>query len=293
MFRSGIHGPVMTLPPPVEWALCADPTLDADVAAWFDHSTPRPKVRVLGPVTVAAPGPEPERKRALCTELVTYLATREAGVTAGDLSAAIWPEDQQPTPGYRRTVLSLTRRWLGGHGGRLHLPHRYDGADRHLGTYALVGVLLDWQLFRRLRTRAAARDDPRLDLVSALRLVAGAPFDATRVRGYGWLVQEGLGHLVFGAVLDAAHRLVDLSLAAGDVPTAAWAAERARACDPRQLADTPLVDSARVAVALGDGERARSLVRHLVHLREGAVVEEDLAPATFAALDALGLIPAH
>jgi hypothetical protein len=41
----------------------ADPHLDADLHAWHNHDPTRPRIAILGPVTVEAPGVEPEQRR--------------------------------------------------------------------------------------------------------------------------------------------------------------------------------------------------------------------------------------
>ena len=58
----------------------ADPTLDADVAAWFDPNSPTAKLSLLGPVTVRGPGVVPDQI-AQSTDIIAYLATRENGAT--------------------------------------------------------------------------------------------------------------------------------------------------------------------------------------------------------------------
>ncbi len=64
----------------VEWS---SRTLDDDLAAWWDEDNPTPKVSVLGPIQVRAPGVlDTERPRwGWHTEVVVYLAMMTGGVT--------------------------------------------------------------------------------------------------------------------------------------------------------------------------------------------------------------------
>lgn len=71
----------------------ADPHLDADLADWRDPACTRPKVTLLGPVSVTAQGPLPERspRRSWNTEVVAYLVTRPNGALSERLGAELWP----------------------------------------------------------------------------------------------------------------------------------------------------------------------------------------------------------
>lgn len=268
-----------------------DPRLDEDLAAWHADTT-RPKIHLLGRVHVDAAGPPPERRRDLTTEITAYLATRTRGVTAGELDTAIWP-DERRSPSYRRSLLSGVRKWLGTTAdGVPYLPHQKEGANATSGTYALHDdVLVDWQLFRRLRIHSGTTDaDTVADIRAALTLVTGAPIEHGRPRGYGWLTESGLQHTMFAAVVDVAHELVNLALADDDTDTARWAAEQARLCDIDTTADSPLCDLMRVAVAEDNHEEARALAAHLIEIRD-LEVEEDLPPATYTVLNELHLLP--
>jgi hypothetical protein len=69
-------------------------------------------------------------------------------------------------------------------------------------------VLVDAELFRRLRLRALARGpDGIADSKAALELVTGPPFDQRRPGGYEWLAETPLDHEYTVMVVDVA-RLV-------------------------------------------------------------------------------------
>ncbi|WP_447645194.1 LysM peptidoglycan-binding domain-containing protein [Nocardioides zeae] len=244
------------LAPHVDPAIAAeiealDPGLTEDLRSWFDADSPRPKVRILGPVEVESPSGETVRNVGGTTEFIVYLACQERGATAERAAVALeWSE---------ATVHNRARdarRMLGrGLSGEEWLPDatRTEAArKRGVPTYQLhQGVLLDADLFRRLRVRAQARGaDGIPDLVEALKLVEGRPFDALRRRGYGWLFAgEPLHHHLSAAVVDVAHLVVTRSLAEGDPGTARFAAEVGIRADPES--EIPRLD---LAASMEHGE---------------------------------------
>ena len=73
----------------------SDTDLDVDLADWYDDTTTRPRVSVLGPIQVRAQGDLPPGRPRLAwhTEVVTYLATRPRGATVEAFGTALWPDD--------------------------------------------------------------------------------------------------------------------------------------------------------------------------------------------------------
>ena len=211
-------------------AAAADPTLDADLAAWHDPDAGIPKVRLLGPVTVDAPGTLPAGRPRLSwnTEVVAYLATRPGGVSADQLAEDLWPG----TPGVAgttrlRQAVSVARTWLGRHPGTgtPFLPPATPGTDGRGGIYRVEGILVDADLFRRLRLRGTTRGpDGITDLQAALDLVTGQPFDRQRPGGYAWLADTPLDHEYTAMIVDVAHLLAVHHLAAGEPDKARIAA---------------------------------------------------------------------
>ncbi len=162
------------------------------------------------------------------------------------------------------------------------------GADR---LYRLRdGYLLDWHLFRRLRTRGESHGAAGVkDLRAALGLVRGAPLDgadrayaATARNPFAWLPESDIypGHIA-SAVVDTAHQLAELYLDAGDTIGARWAVHRAWQADPTRGDDHPWQDLMRAVHADGRTAELRNLLEELVRTR-GAEVFEDLPPDTYA-----------
>ncbi|MEU8220114.1 LysM peptidoglycan-binding domain-containing protein [Micromonospora taraxaci] len=267
----------------------ADPQLDADLRAWREQDRNRPRISVLGAVDVEAPGPVPDQRRRFHAELIVYLAQRGArGASAEQLTDALWP-DQQVKDASRRVAITRARRWLGETtDGDAWLPEM--GADR---LYRLAsGYLLDWHLFRRLRSRGESRGPAGVkDLRAALELVRGAPLDgadrayATGTRNpFTWLPESDIypGHIT-SAVVDTAHELAEFYLDAGDPAGARWAVQRAWLADPERGDDGPWHDLMRAAHTEGHTAELRNLLGELMRVRE-AEVPEDLTPVTYALL---------
>ncbi|MET8042529.1 LysM peptidoglycan-binding domain-containing protein [Micromonospora sp. NPDC005215] len=267
----------------------ADPQLDADLRAWREQDRDRLRITILGAVAVEAPGPVPDQRRRFHAELIVYLAQRGArGASAEQLSDALWP-DQQVKDASRRVAITRARRWLGETSdGTPWLPEM--GSDR---LYRLTpGYLLDWHLFRRLRSRGESRGPAGVkDLRAALELVQGAPLDgadrayATGTRNpFTWLPESDIypGHIT-SAIVDTAHELAELYLEAGDPTGARWAVQRAWLADPERGDDGPWHDIMRAAHAEGHTAELRNLLGELMRARE-AEVPEDLTPVTYALL---------
>ena len=266
----------------------ADPDLDADLADWADPSCLRPKLTLLGPVQVQAQGSLPERnpRRQFYTEIVAYLATRPGGVTSERYATAIWPDEPDVVGKTKvRQSISVVRAWLGTdpETGADYLPSGLTAAAA--GRYRIDGILVDAELFRRLRVRGLARGaDGIADLSAALDLVTGRPFDLPALRhgaagGYSWLVDDNarLDHEYAAMIVDVAHTVATHYLGAGRPEFSAAAAEVALKAESYE--DVPLLDlvaacDAQDKRAEADAHIARILANH------DAEVEEDLPPRT-------------
>ncbi|MGP4024894.1 BTAD domain-containing putative transcriptional regulator [Actinomadura sp. 3N407] len=176
-------------------------------------------IRLLGPIEVDASGPMDESRRALCTELLVYLAAHPEGVHPTVLSGAIWPRGA--STGVRDACVARVSDWLGRDArGRPNLYYDERGRIR-LGSE----VRVDLNVFRWLVWRSAAEPASETAYMAyALDHVRG-PLLADRPRGqYAWLADHDLEYEASARVVDVAHRLVVLRLDEGDARGAVGAA---------------------------------------------------------------------
>lgn len=266
----------------------SDPTLDEDLAAWWDTDSPRVKLRLLGPVdvwsSVLDPAP-PGRPQKI--EAIAYLATRPRGSSAARVREDLWPDDRNDKPTSKvRNLMLGARNWLGINPatGREHLPPN-AGEDRG-GLYVAEGILVDAELFRRLRLRAMTSGPAGItDLRAALDLVTGVPFEAHRPRGYGWN-SDLVAHYT-GMVADAAHIVATHHLATGEPEPAAAAAQVALLAG--STADNVLLDLVAACHARGDENAGNSYVQLIVD--NHGEVEEDIPARTYEILLRHGWLP--
>jgi nucleoid-associated protein YgaU len=263
----------------------ADPTLDTDLAAWLDPDTDLPRLTLLGPVRLRAHGELEKNRVGFYTEIVAYMATRENGATLAQFETAF-----NLVPARARSDIRVARNWLGVNPrtGRKHLPDALkskSGQARGIGVYELEDVLVDADLFRRLRVRGQARGaDGMADLAMALSLVSGAPFDQLRADGYEWLTEGARidHHLVCG-VVDVAHVLTTHALATGDITAARAAAQLAQLAAPYE--EIPRLDLVAVRAAEGHLEESEDYLREEVCNRsDDGGAPEDLSERTQAIL---------
>ena len=268
-----------------------DPMLDQDVADWFDESSPRPKVHLLGPVEVTSlNGGDPTAidNAGGTISFIAYLACQDRGVT-GERAAAACGWKTQKTVQNRAT----NARYLLGTrpDGSDWLPDASmsDGARRGTSpTYELDrgigGVLNSADLFVRLRLRAQKRGDNGCeeDLATALSLVTGAPFEAATEHRFKWLFKPGQqrhDEILVGAIHDAAHVLATRAVAEGRTDLVRLACDAARKASPHS--DVAWLDLAAATEAESGRAAADELVREQVLDR----FDEDLPPRTEAVLD--------
>ncbi len=244
--------------------------LDRDLADWWDPDCARPRLTLLGPVTLRAHGDEAAVARSglrrRYEETVAYFATRPHGATADEAATALQPArggrtDPVSARAYVHRVTAGARAWLGTDPvtGQRHL------SSGRRGRYTLTGVLVDADLFRQLRARAHVRGDEGMpDLRAALELVSGPPF-AQRPAGYEWL--DGLDFTLTAAVCDVAHQVITAALGDEDL-TAAGAASAAAllvAPDDEQV----LLDAMWVAYHQGNRAEAETYVARIVEVHDG------------------------
>jgi hypothetical protein len=155
--------------------------------------------------------------------------------------------------------------------GRPHLPPAAQtrAADEAgVWTYQVDDVLVDADLFRRLRARGQAQNDEGQDeFDTALRLVEGPPFSDLRETGWSWLLDADSrdDEILACAIVDVAHDVVTAALADGDLNRALSAVETARLASPYD--EVARVDQAAVLVAQGHEEAARLFLTEAVYDR--------------------------
>lgn len=245
-----------------------DPKLDADVADWFADSCWRPKLSLLGPVAVQAHGQPVARRKPFLIEVLSYIALREQGATTDELATGINQKNNSSV----RTAVKMVRDWLGPNPktGRPHIPAATEteaAKQRGVGVYQVEDLLVDIDLFRRLRARGEARAVAGIDdLVTALRLVTGRPFDQLRPGGWAWLIDTCIDHNMTCAVVDVAHRLTSYFLQTEQLDRARAATETALLAAPDDY--MPKLDLAAVLRAEGHNERAQIVEQELCNTLE-------------------------
>lgn len=281
------------IPQRVSAALDTDPGLDDDLRAWNSSDCPLPRLSVLGPITVRV-GPTGDRsvsqgRSPQLTDLLVYLATRPNGATTREVAQAL----ATPEPRVRK-IITIARAWLGTNPrtGIPHIPdarHTQAAGRRGHPAYEAQDVLVDADLFRRLRVRAQARGAAGIaDLEQALTLVRGVPFDELRENGGAWLYEgDRLDHILQAAIADVAHTVATARLHEGNTTAARTAAETALQAVPGD--ETAQLDLAAVLAAEGDHQAARQHVRTSVCARSD---DEDPIPADLTVRSS-ELIDAH
>ncbi len=237
----------------------ADPSLDADLQAWFSPTCELPRLTLLGPVTARTRGQAVTKRKPYYTEMLAYLATRPHGATPAELADAFGI-----APARARNDVKIVRDWLGVNPrtGTKHLPDADKSAAakaRGVGVYQVQDVLVDADLFRRLRLRGQTGGAAGLqDLRRALMLVTGKPCDQLRTGGWSWMAQgDRLDQHLLCAVVDVAHLVTTSALRDGDLARARAAAELAALAAPSE--EIPRLDLAAVTAAEGHAHAAERI----------------------------------
>lgn len=191
-----------------------------------------PYIELFGNVEIhGARGPEPRTATmshtARATELIAYLSFFGA-TTKENVHEALWPgqhPDGKSAQKARNELMSRARRWLG----------QNEEGEWYLPKVGTVGYRLHpdvrsaWDVWRELVTPDPASAETA-DLIQAMHLVKGQPFNGVKERRFIW------GHRIrtemIAEIADAAHELATRSLRAGDVPNARFAASVGRQIDP-------------------------------------------------------------
>jgi hypothetical protein len=255
----------------------SDSELDVDLADWFAESCDRPRLTLLGPVRVRAHGRAIPKRKPYYTELLAYLALRDNGARPEEVAEAFG----LALPSVR-TSIKTVRDWLGVNPrtGERHLPEATRSRAaiaRGIAVYQVDDLLVDVDLFERLRRRAGRRGpDGTEDLCTALSLVTGRPFDQLRPGGWSWLVDFNTDNAMICAIGDVAHSLVERFLALDEPARARAAAETALLAAPTD--PIPKLDLAAVAYHEGHTQEARRIALEVVRDAEVDGLPADLGP---------------
>lgn len=246
-----------------------------------------PVVRVLGSVELAGTtGVElPSTHQRQATELIAFLAFNP-GSRGSDISKALWPS-REPNLATRRSAVSRARRWLGTDANGFEYLPRYwsadDGgqADLESAGYRLRGVRTDWHSFCDL-VGPDLTQTPTEDLLAALDLVRGRPFEGVALRKYVWA--EQLMHTISSGVVDVSHEVARRALLAGDVAMARHASQVGRLADP--VDERSWRNGIRAEIASGRRDAVGRLVDRLRdHLEQLAMEPEPDTEELLAQVD--------
>lgn len=262
-------------PETTERVLSADEQLNRDVEDWFGESVPR--LMVLGPVTARARKPRrAEKKWPQILSTLTYLMHHPDGAGAPEIAETLGEAGPKI-----RTYVSYLRAWFGNdpRTGHPHAPKANESRaheERGVQCYQVEGVLYDVDLFRRLRARGQARGaDGIADLVTALRLVRGRPFQGVETQSVWQWVFEGerVDLELTAAIVDVAHIIADHGFASGDLDLVGAAVAAAKLVAPDD--DVVVNDEAHLLWKQGHTDLAR---RRQQGLLDGADDGSDLGP---------------
>jgi nucleoid-associated protein YgaU len=254
-----------------------DATLDPDLADWWNQDTNRPRIEVLGAVSMWGAGPEitdptPTVRKAIktvterqpmFTHLAAFIALHPQGVTLEQVELVTGAVSNDVR--YRITSL---RHYLGTQpDGTSRIPHGKAGrpkADDPPHLYRIEDALVDAHLFRRLYQRAIRRGADGLpDLVTALELVGGRPFTLAKDDPrWLWATEsEGLADQYTALIGDVAHLVVTRAILDDDLALARRACETWRACDP--ASEALAADDRLTTLAEGHPDQARQIAAEL------------------------------
>ena len=236
------------------------------------------RIQVLGQTLVEAAGAvEPER-RSILTEAAICVALHPEGIRPAVLGTMLWPLGA--TADVVAGTVERLRAWLG-HDAQ-GLPHLREDAEGRL--VMGPGVVVDWDVLRSLL--ASSRGCPPQRevelLIEALRLVRGPMVAGAEEGRYTWMARVRAAHQYNALVVDAAHRVVELT---GDTDPDGAGMAIATGLAVVDLDQGLWRDRLRLAARRGRGELERE-----VHGLLSAAGADDLAqvdPATAALVEDL------
>ena len=208
----------------VERALApvAEVTPLATVPSW-----PAPYLRLLGPIE-ALNVPEKDALPGRAIELLAFLHLQGEAVPGALVQKKMWPDKYDPKNNNTKTLARQVRVALGSDpDGELLLPT----GRKDIGLTLHPMINSDWADFQRL-IGPDLSITPTSDLIAAVRLVRGEPFDGAAARRGWWVWRTPYEAQMHAAVLDAADELTSRALAVGDIDNARLAGRMAQSSDP-------------------------------------------------------------
>lgn len=225
------------------------PATHVDVPDW-----PAPYIRLLGPVDAlnitdldAMPGHG--------IEFLAFLLLQNTSSVPGALvQKKLWPDTYSTDNNNARQLAKAVRRVLGHDPfGQLLLPEGRSNA----GFTLHPALRTDWHDFCDLIGPDLATT-PNDNLIRAIRLVRGQPFDGVSRRKGWWSWRGVLEETMRAAVLDAADELTHRALRTGRLDDARLGARIAQAADPLNEAGWRL--EIETAMSAGDVETFNAIV---------------------------------
>ncbi|NUR60278.1 MAG: LysM peptidoglycan-binding domain-containing protein [Catenulispora sp.] len=237
----------------------------------FDPATMGRSINILGPIELSGTAATAGSPAADLAEVAAFIVLHP-GCSAAQIAAELWP-GRKGAVAIRDAQVARLKEWLGTDAyGEPHLrisPHGYA-----MGS----SVTCDWVDFV-WRVQSG-------ELVNAISLVRGRPFEDAPLRRYGWA--EALRHEMSALIIDTAHYVAEACLAEQNPRGAQSAAYRGLQGAPES--ELLYRDLLTALAALGDLSSARQHADTLIAYadREGI----DLQPETTALLrDVLQAVP--
>ena len=228
-------------------------------------------IDVLGPIELSGTAATAGSRAADLAEVAAYIMLYP-GCTPTQMAQGLWP-GRSGAVTIRDAQVARLREWLGTDAyGEEHLQTRQDGY--RLGE----SVTCDWLEFSQRVENG--------QLVSALSLIRGRPFEDAPLRRYGWA--EGMRHEMTAMIIDTAHFVAEACLREQNPRGAQNAAYRGLQAAPES--ELLYRDLLTALAALGDMASARQHADTLIAYadREGI----DLQAETTALLrDVLQAVP--
>lgn len=229
------------------------PSADADVASVDIPDWPAPYIRLMGPVDALNVDLDALPGRGI--EFLAFLLLQNTPSVPGALvQKSLWPDTYSTDNNNARQLAKQLRRILGHDPfGQPLLP---EGRSS-VGFVLHKLIRTDWHDFCDLIGPDLSAT-PNENLIRAIRLVRGQPFDGLKRRGAWWAWRGPIEETMRAAILDAADELTHRALATGKFDDARLAARIAQSTDRLNEAGWRL--EIETAMAAGDVDSFNTIV---------------------------------